>query len=109
MIGDIPPGRVATYGQIAALAGNHRAARLVAWVLHASSDRALPWHRVVNGSGRISLKPGNGYEEQRSRLEAEGVTFDSSGRIDLDRFLWSPCGEEPSGDSGANRCGSRHP
>lgn len=54
----IPEGKVATYGQIAALAGNHRAARQVAWILHSSSKKEnLPWHRVVNSQEGISLKP----------------------------------------------------
>jgi methylated-DNA-protein-cysteine methyltransferase-like protein len=85
----IPPGRVATYGQIAACAGNPRAARGVVWVLHAASRKhELPWHRVVNSRGTISLRPGGGYEEQRSRLEAEGLRFDSRGRLDLRTVLW---------------------
>jgi methylated-DNA-protein-cysteine methyltransferase-like protein len=82
---------VATYGQIAFLAGNHRAARQVAWVLHTSTRKdRLPWHRVVNGQGKISLAPGGGYETQKDLLEDEGVTFGMGGRIDLARFLWRP-------------------
>jgi methylated-DNA-protein-cysteine methyltransferase-like protein len=85
----IPSGRVASYGQIAALAGNPRAARAVIWLLHSSSGKEkLPWHRVINGRGMISLKPGNGYEEQRALLEREGVEFDLYGRIDLERYQW---------------------
>jgi methylated-DNA-protein-cysteine methyltransferase-like protein len=85
----IPSGRVASYGQIAALAGNPRAARTVIWLLHSSSGKEkLPWHRVINGRGMISLKPGNGYEEQRALLEREGVEFDLYGRIDLERYQW---------------------
>ena len=90
-IRDIPPGRVATYGQIAALAGNRRAARQVARVLHTCSHtHGLPWHRVVNREGRIALRPSQGYEDQLRRLENEGVGFDCTGRIDLERFLWRP-------------------
>ena len=88
LVESIPPGRVATYGQIAAMAGNHRGARQVVRVLHARDH--LPWHRVVNRFGRISLPEGAGYEEQRSRLEAEGVRFDMVGSIDLDEFGWRP-------------------
>ena len=89
IVRSIPSGRVATYGQIAACAGNPRGARGVVWVLHAASRRHnLPWHRVVNACGTISLRPGEGYEEQRSRLEAEGVHFDEHGRLDLMRRLW---------------------
>jgi methylated-DNA-protein-cysteine methyltransferase-like protein len=87
----VPRGRVATYGQIADMAGNPRAARQVVRLLHSSSQKErLPWHRLVNGRGTISLPPGRGYEEQRALLEAEGVVFDERGRIDLKRFRWTP-------------------
>ncbi|MCX6570826.1 MAG: MGMT family protein [Candidatus Aminicenantes bacterium] len=87
----VPRGRVATYGQIAALAGRERAARGVAWVLHSSSDAAgLPWHRVINGRGGISLGRGRGFEEQKKRLVAEGVVVGLGGRVDLKRFQWEP-------------------
>lgn len=87
----IPRGRVATYGQIAALAGRERAARGVAWVLHSSSNAAgLPWHRVINGRGGISLGRGRGFEEQKKRLAAEGVVVSRGGRVDLKRFQWEP-------------------
>jgi methylated-DNA-protein-cysteine methyltransferase-like protein len=89
----VPRGRVATYGQIAALAGRCRAARGVAWILHSSSEAAgLPWHRVVNAHGGISLGPGRGFEAQKKRLEAEGVVVGRGGRIDLRRFQWEPPG-----------------
>ncbi len=85
----IPKGTVATYGGIAAASGNPRGARTVVWVLNsASRAEALPWHRVVNRRGGISLSPGRGYELQRALLESEGVEFDERGRIDLDRFGW---------------------
>ncbi len=88
-IRSIPAGRVATYGQIAAIAGNRRAARQVARILHACSHaHGLPWHRVVNREGRIALRPSQGYEDQRRLLENEGVDFDGTGRIDPERFLW---------------------
>ena len=87
----IPVGRVATYGQIATLAGNHRAARQVVRILHSSSAKDdLPWHRVINSKGTISLPTGSGYEIQRRLLEAEGVAFDSKDRVDFERFLWKP-------------------
>ena len=87
----IPSGCVATYGQIAAMAGNPRAVRGVVWILHSSSGKYdLPWHRVINRQGKISLPPGDGFEEQRLRLESEGVEFSSQCVVDLDRFLWSP-------------------
>jgi len=87
----IPPGRVATYGQIAALSGNPRAARQVVRALHNSSAKEhLPWFRVINARGCISLPRGAGFEEQCARLNAEGVTCDAGGRIDLSRFQWRP-------------------
>ncbi len=87
----VPAGQVATYGQIAALAGIPRAARTVGWALASlRSDDDVPWHRIVNARGAISLPPGRGYEVQRALLEAEGVEFDSRGRIDLERYLWQP-------------------
>jgi methylated-DNA-protein-cysteine methyltransferase-like protein len=87
----IPRGRVATYGQIAALAGRDRAARGVAWILHSSSASAgLPWHRVIGGAGRISLPRGRGFEEQKGRLIAEGIAVGPGGRIDLKRYRWEP-------------------
>lgn len=95
LIRAIPQGRVATYGAIAAMAGNRRAARQVARVLHSSSRTArLPWHRVINREGKISLDKLQGYEEQKRRLQAEGVIFGPDDRIDLDRFGWVP--EHPS-------------
>ena len=84
----IPYGKVATYGQIAALAGSHRASRAVIRVLHTS--KGLPWHRVINSRGEISLKPPDGGEEQRDLLEGEGVEFRLDGKVDLRMYLWDP-------------------
>jgi len=86
----IPEGMVCTYGDIAALAGNPRAARQVSRVLHSCSDKEnLPWHRVINREGRISLKPMQGYEEQRAMLESEGVEFGPGGKVDFVTYLWN--------------------
>ncbi|MCP5103595.1 MAG: MGMT family protein [bacterium] len=91
VIKQIPVGKVATYGQVAAMAGSYRAARQVVWILHSSSTKDnLPWHRVINKKGEISLEPGSGFEEQKQRLQKEGVRFDRNNRIDLDRCLWKP-------------------
>ncbi len=91
LIRQIPAGRVSTYGLIAGCAGNRRGARQVVRILHAASAKdGLPWHRVVNREGRIVLPRGRGFEEQKGLLEAEGVVFGAGGRIDLERFLWSP-------------------
>jgi methylated-DNA-protein-cysteine methyltransferase-like protein len=88
----IPKGRVATYGQVAELAGLPRQARLVGYALHALPEaKQVPWQRVVNAQGRISARGLAGYEElQRKRLEREGVRFDAQGRLDLARFGWRP-------------------
>ena len=87
----IPKGRVATYAQVAACAGDHRAARQVAWVLHSSSRKyGLPWHRVINSRGHISLKPNQGYARQKALLLTEGIMFREDGSINLERYLWNP-------------------
>jgi methylated-DNA-protein-cysteine methyltransferase related protein len=87
----IPYGKVATYGQIAALTGNRNYSKQVAGVLHVLSGRSkLPWYRVVNRVGEISLEPGDGFEEQKHLLEKEGIVFNRLDRIDLGRFLWNP-------------------
>lgn len=83
----IPRGRVATYGQIALVAGTPRGARAVGWALRALRGRAasrVPWHRVVGAGGRISPRAGGGERLQRARLAAEGVVF-RGGRVDLRR------------------------
>lgn len=99
----IPRGRVATYGQIAARAGRYRAARGVAWILHSSSEAAgLPWHRVINAKGGISLRPGRGFETQKKRLEAESIPVDRRGLVDLKRFRWEPA-DQAAGRSPAAR------
>jgi len=87
----IPRGRVATYGQVAALAGRPGHARQIGYALHAlSGATAVPWQRVVNAGGGISLAPHRGGVSQRILLEREGVRFDARGRIPLDRFRWRP-------------------
>lgn len=88
----IPRGRVATYGQIARVAGLPHHARQVGYSLHAlPPDSKVPWQRVINARGEISLRARPECEqEQRALLEAEGVAFDASGRVDLKRFQWKP-------------------
>lgn len=87
----IPHGKVSTYGTVAALAGNPSGARQVARILHSSSRKYdIPWHRVVNHKGEISPRSSMSHLDQRTLLEREGVEFSSSGRIDLDLFLWIP-------------------
>ena len=90
IIRSIPEGRVCSYGAVADLAGNPRAARQVVRVLHIYSElEALPWWRVINSRGTLSLKPGQGYEEQRDRLMEEGIVFTPAGRIETGCF-WEP-------------------
>lgn len=91
IIKSIPRGKVATYGQIAALAGNPRAARQVVRILHSSAEKdKLPWYRVVNSRRRISLPSGSGYELQHALLVREGVQFGIGDVINFDRFQWNP-------------------
>ena len=87
----IPRGKVATYGQIAALAGSPRAARQVVRILHACSEKLdLPWYRVINKQGKISLPQNGGYELQKSLLKKEGVKFNREDVVDLQKFGWHP-------------------
>jgi methylated-DNA-protein-cysteine methyltransferase related protein len=92
VIEKIPRGKVATYGQVATLAGLPGHARQAGYALAAlPNDHDLPWQRVVNARGEISRRSEPGSEGlQRALLEAEGVVFDTHGRIDLKRFLWRP-------------------
>ena len=93
----IPRGRVATYGQVAELAGLEGHARQVGYALHNLPERSgVPWHRVINAKGEISPRSaGDSHELQRLLLEAEGVDIDLRGRIDLARFRWKRKGTSP--------------
>ena len=89
----VPRGKVATYGQIALLAGLEGQARQVGYAMAAvPSTSAVPWHRVINAQGRVSMRsegPG-GMIIQQQLLEREGVVFDEGGRVALARFRWKP-------------------
>lgn len=88
----IPRGRVASYGQVARLAGMPGHARMAGYALHGCPDPSVPWHRVINAQGRIPLPEADGQAAfQRALLEAEGVRF-VRGRVDLERFGWKPAG-----------------
>lgn len=91
----IPRGRVATYGQVARLAGLPGHARQVGYAMAALRDGTLvPWHRVINAAGRVSPRragPGAGIR-QRQLLEGEGVAFGASGAVPLARYRWEPRG-----------------
>ncbi len=89
----IPAGRVATYGQVATLAGLDGHARQVGYALHALPEpTTVPWHRVINAKGEVSLRGGIAGSDVRQRflLEEEGVEFDWRGRVSLQRFGWKP-------------------
>ncbi len=89
IISSIPEGKVLSYGMVAALAGKPRGARQVTRTLSSSSRKYnLPWHRVVNSQGKISIKDPHFYEEQKQILMSEGVEFSESDRINLDKFRW---------------------
>ena len=87
----IPRGRVVTYGQLGDLAGLSRAARQIGYILcNLPPESTLPWHRVINAAGKISLGPETESGiMQRARLQEEGVVF-NSGRISLKQFRWQP-------------------
>jgi methylated-DNA-protein-cysteine methyltransferase-like protein len=86
----IPPGKVASYGQIAKMLGQPQAARTVGWAMGAVPDGSdVPWQRVINSKGMISLPPGSpGATLQRALLEEEGVVFDDKGRVNLKVYGW---------------------
>jgi len=90
-VADVPAGCVASYGQIAEIAGIPRGARQVGYALRHSPDGlGLPWHRIITASGRSAFTPGSrAYRTQRDLLAGEGV-FMAGGRVDLGRYRWQP-------------------
>src|ERR1019366_208398 len=86
-VGQIPPGRVMTYGQLAALAGHPRTARIVGGIAHFGPEE-LPWHRVVNKQGGLAGAFPGGRSEQGRRLEAEGVEVSSYYHVKVEELLW---------------------
>ena len=96
----IPRGRVATYQQVAGLAGKLHASRGVAWILNSCSKKyKLPWQRVINSQGACSTgrmtMPVN---LQQNMLEQEGIVFTENGKCDLREYLWYPEGYKPDDD-----------
>jgi methylated-DNA-protein-cysteine methyltransferase-like protein len=90
MIQKVPKGKVATYKQIAALAGKPHAVRAIAWILHSSSKaHKLPWQRILNAQGKISFPASSPlHKKQKSLLQKEGIRFSDNGRIDLAKYQW---------------------
>lgn len=93
MVAQIPPGKVATYGQIAELLSLWGRARQVGYALfRVAPDSEIPWHRVINAQGKISYsgRRQGSDDLQRLLLEQEGIGFDHQGRVDLQRYGWRP-------------------
>lgn len=93
IVRQIPPGKVATYGQIAELADMAGQARLVGYALYrVTHELEVPWHRVINVKGEISKSPFRHGDDhlQRSLLEQEGICFSAQGKIDLHQHRWQP-------------------
>ncbi|MBE0409111.1 MAG: MGMT family protein [Anaerolineales bacterium] len=110
IVRQIPPGKVATYGQIASMVitaqaagtGDPIPAAYHAWGARwvggamAACPADVPWQRVINSQGKISLRKGKGSTEQRCLLEAEGVEFDAHDRVDLRIYAWLPSPQDLS-------------
>lgn len=95
VIKKIPPGKIMTYGQVAAMAGSPRAARQVTRILHSMSNKYnLPWHRIVNINGQIVVRDEESRFTQRRLLLDEGVEVNENDRIDLARFRFDPKAED---------------
>jgi methylated-DNA-protein-cysteine methyltransferase-like protein len=97
----IPRGRVATYGQVAALAGLPGHARQVGYALHRTpDDRPIPWQRVLNAKGEVALRADPvAARHQRELLRGEGVRFRRNGTVDLRRFGWKEAADAASAAS----------
>lgn len=97
MVRQIPHGQVATYGQVAAVAGLPGHARQVGYALHDLPDGTdVPWHRVLNAKGEVSPRAHSSWDGfQRHLLEEEGIPFDARGRLDLERYRWDPDAADP--------------
>ncbi len=89
----MPRGQVTTYGDVSSIVGEGCDARLAGYAM-ANCPNDVPWQRVINAQGKISLRGGDGAAKQRMRLEAEGIVFDQRGTIDLDKYRWVGPSEE---------------
>jgi methylated-DNA-protein-cysteine methyltransferase-like protein len=93
IVKEIPRGKIATYGQIAAIVGTGLPARIVGYALHGLPNGIdVPWHRVINSQGKISYAVSRNEHDslQQNLLEQEGIKFSEEGFIDLKKYLWSP-------------------
>lgn len=89
VVAQIPPGRVMTYGQLAALCGHPRAARIVGGIAH-FGDPELPWQRVVNKKGGLAAGYPGGRRGHQAVLAQEGVFVDAKGQVNVEELLWWP-------------------
>lgn len=89
LVAQIPEGRVMTYGQLAALCGNARAARIVGGIAH-YGDPELPWQRVVNKQGGLASGYPGGRASHKAHLESEGIAVSSDYQVDINKLLWFP-------------------
>ena len=89
IVAQIPRGRVMTYGQLAALCGNARAARIVGGIAH-FGDPNLPWQRVVNKQGRLASGYPGGWAGHKAALESEGVDVSEDYKVTIRKLLWNP-------------------
>lgn len=89
LVAQIPQGRVMTYGQLAALCGNPRAARIVGGIAHFGNP-LLPWQRVVNKQGGLAVGYPGGVEGHKQHLEAEGITVGEDLKVDVEHLRWNP-------------------
>ncbi len=100
LIQAIPKGKIATYGQIAKLAGKPQGSRGVSWILHSSSKaHNLPWQRVLNSKGMISFPMDSAeFKRQKQLLVKEGIDFNEADQIDLKKFQWrrKPAAKKPA-------------
>ena len=99
VVDQIPYGRVASYGQVAALAGQSGQARQVGYALNVLPAKSgIPWHRVINAKGEVSPRSEGCWDDfQRHLLEEEGVVFGANGRVDLVQFRWEPSFDNTEG------------
>lgn len=99
IVGEIPPGKVMTYGQLAEILGAGYTPRTVGFVMHGADTNKVPWQRVINSQGACSTgKMTLPINLQQKMLEDEGVVFNEKGRCDLQQYLWLPEGFEKDED-----------